>query len=124
MRYDAVIFDLGNTLAGILSNTPWGSPAEPWREELARHGLLDAVDAGVFCRDVGWRKSDPRPFEFICRTLGVRPASCLFVGDDPRWDLAGARAVGMDARLIDRIGAAHPPGENALRSLDDLLLAL
>ena len=64
---------------GILSNTPWGSPAELWREELGRHGLLDAIDAVVFCRDVGWRKPDPRPFEFICRKLGIAPADCLFV---------------------------------------------
>jgi FMN phosphatase YigB (HAD superfamily) len=30
----------------------------------------------------------------------------VFVGDDPRWDIAGPRAIGMDALLIDRTGAA------------------
>ena len=29
----------------IVSNTPWGSPADAWRAELTRHGLLDKVDA-------------------------------------------------------------------------------
>ena len=37
----------------IVSNTPWGSPAGAWRAELTRHGLLDTVDATVFCMDVG-----------------------------------------------------------------------
>jgi FMN phosphatase YigB (HAD superfamily) len=36
----------------IVSNTPWGSPAAPWRAELARHKLLAAVDAAVFCVEV------------------------------------------------------------------------
>src|SRR6476646_11060937 len=40
----------------IVSNTPWGSPADVWRAELTRHRLLDKVDATVFCMDVGWRK--------------------------------------------------------------------
>ena len=46
----------------IVSNTPWGSPADAWRAELTRHGLLDKVDATVFCMDVGWRKPHRAPF--------------------------------------------------------------
>ena len=45
----------------IVSNTPWGSSGRVWRSELARHELLAAVDAVVFCRDVGWRKPHPTP---------------------------------------------------------------
>ena len=109
---------------GILSNTPWGSPAELWREELSRHGLLDAVDAVVFCDDVGWRKPDPRPFQFICRKLDVPPADCLFVGDDPRWDIAGPRGVGMDAILINRTGTATTADTTCIHGLTDLLQRL
>jgi len=32
-----------------------GGPADAWRAELERHGLIDKVDAAVFCMDVGWR---------------------------------------------------------------------
>ncbi|HUW57174.1 MAG TPA: HAD family hydrolase [Planctomycetota bacterium] len=106
---------------GILSNTPWGSPAGLWREELDRHGLLNAMDAVVFCDDVGWRKPDPRPFEFICRKLDVSPGDCLFVGDDPRWDIVGPRGVGMDAILIDRTGAAEATAGDVIRTLAELL---
>ena len=97
---------------GILSNCPWGSPAQLWREEIDRHGLLDAVDAAVFCTEVGWRKPAPAPFELIAGRLGVEFGKCLFVGDDPRWDVAGPQAAGMDAVLIcppaERDAAADP----------------
>jgi len=106
---------------GILSNSPWGSPAALWREELARHGLLDAVDAVVFCGDVGWRKPARQPFEFIMRLLDVAPQQCLFVGDDPRWDIAGPRGVGMDALLIDRHGEFPDADAPRTRSLHEVL---
>jgi FMN phosphatase YigB (HAD superfamily) len=41
---------------GIISNSPWGSPANLWRAEVQRLELLDAVDVTAFCGDVGWRK--------------------------------------------------------------------
>lgn len=108
---------------GILSNAPWGSPAQPWREELARHELLEAVDAAVFCTDVGWRKPAPQAFALALDRIGGAAERSLFVGDDPRWDLAGARAVGMAAVLIDRSGAgAVPRGEERiLRGLREVL---
>jgi putative hydrolase of the HAD superfamily len=107
--------------AGILSNTPWGSPGELWREELARHELLDAVDEAVFCTDAGYRKPAPQPFEFIMRRLGVTAGQCLFVGDDPRWDIVGPRGVGMDAVLIDREGAADADHQPRIRLLTELV---
>lgn len=86
----------------IVSNTPWGSPAVLWREELARLGLADAVDLIVFCTDCGWRKPARQIFDYTLERLGATPGQCVFVGDDPRWDIAGPHAVGMDALLIDR----------------------
>lgn len=56
----------------IVSNTPWGSPAQSWRAELARHNLLAAVDAAVFCVDVGYRKPHRAPFDRALSLLGVR----------------------------------------------------
>jgi HAD superfamily hydrolase (TIGR01509 family) len=84
----------------IVSNTPWGSPADAWRQELQRHGLLDRVDATVFCMDVGWRKPHRAPFELALSRLGVGPAEALFVGDDPRWDIIGARGAGLRPVLL------------------------
>ncbi len=88
----------------IISNTPWGSPAHLWRRELDRHDLSELVDAAVFCGDVGWRKPDPRIFRHALQRLGLEAEDCLFVGDDPRWDIDGPEALGMDTVLIDRTG--------------------
>ena len=109
---------------GILSNLPWASPAILWREEVDRHRLLTAVDAAAFCRDCGYRKPAPQAFEHITGKLGVAADRCLFVGDDPRWDIAGPHAVGMHAVLIDRTGSAQGGGEAVVRDLAELLREL
>jgi putative hydrolase of the HAD superfamily len=95
----------------IVSNAPWGSPGALWREELERLGLSRWVDVAVFCTDVGWRKPAQPIFQFALTKLGAEPRTCLFVGDDPRWDLAGPQAIGIEALLIDRHGTiAETPG--------------
>lgn len=84
----------------IVSNSPWGSPADEWRSELSRHGLLDRVDGAVFCMDVGWRKPHVAPFERALEIVGAQPHEAFFVGDDPRWDVVGAEAAGIRPILI------------------------
>ncbi len=86
----------------ILSNTPWGTPGRLWRAHLEELGLLGAVDAVTFCDDVGWRKPDPRAFHHVLDKLSLPAEKCLFVGDEPRWDVQGPRAVGMRALQLDR----------------------
>ena len=88
----------------IVSNAPWGSPPQSWRRELRRLGLAALVDSVAICGDVGWRKPAPQIFEHAAAELGVRCRECLFVGDDPRWDIEGSAAVGMRPLLIDRAG--------------------
>lgn len=106
----------------IVSNTPWGSPATLWREELARLGLANRVDAAVFCRDAGWRKPAAPIFQMGLERLGVSAGECLFVGDDPRWDLVGPRALGMEAILIARKGTAVARGgEPSMSTLYEVL---
>ena len=87
----------------IVSNTPWGSPASAWRDELTRHGLLDKVDATVFCMDVGWRKPHRAPFDRALSLLEVAPADALFVGDDHRWDIVGAQNAGLRPVLLESV---------------------
>ena len=87
----------------IVSNTPWGSPADAWRAELTRHGLLDKVDATVFCVDVGWRKPHRAPFDRALSLLEVAPADALFVGDDHRWDIVGAQNAGLRPVLLESV---------------------
>ena len=104
----------------IISNTPWGSPANLWREEIERLGLDKHADVVVFCGDVGWRKPARQIFDFTLERLQASPEDCLFVGDDPRWDLVGPQAVGIEAILIDRGGEIWDTEEKPIRSLCEL----
>lgn len=112
-------------LTAIVSNTPWGSAAAPWRDELARHGLLSAVDAAVFCAEVGYRKPHRAPFDRALRLLGVRAADAVFVGDDARWDVAGAERAGIRPILLapnrtDATSESIPIARNLREVLDYL----
>src|SRR6185437_5062898 len=105
-----------------VSNTPWGSSAEDWRTELARHGLLAAVDAAVFCVDVGYRKPHPAPIQRALALLEVPAAEAVFVGDDPRWDVAGAQAAGVRPILLGKkIPAIMPEGVARATDLRQIL---
>ena len=105
----------------IVSNTSWGSPAFLWRDEIKRIGLAEYMDALVFDRDIGWRKPARPIFEFALEKLQARPDECVFVGDEPRWDIEGSRALGIEAILVDRVGNAPIGQERTVKDLSDLL---
>jgi putative hydrolase of the HAD superfamily len=71
---------------------------------LARLRLAGSFEAVVTAAAVGAAKPDPRPFEVALSRLGVEASQCVHVGDDPSTDVAGAKAVGMSALLVDRSG--------------------
>jgi putative hydrolase of the HAD superfamily len=108
----------------IVSNTPWGSPAIAWRAELDRHGLLDKVDAVVFCVDVGWRKPHPAPFHRALKDLSVAASEAVFVGDDPRWDVLGAERVGLRPVLLAPDGVPGDTPYTVIRRLAEVLAAI
>lgn len=64
-------------------------------------GLLNLVDVVCTSEGIGVQKPDPRAFETLAARLRVAPVDCLFVGDNPDQDIAGAHAAGMEALLID-----------------------
>ena len=105
----------------IVSNTPWGSPSERWAAELHRHSLTEAVDAVVFCVDVGWRKPAPQIFQRALSLLDANARDSVFVGDDPRQDVAGAERSGLRAILIDPGRAESDAPCPAIYSLTELL---
>jgi putative hydrolase of the HAD superfamily len=83
---------------------------------LARLGLAGPLATIVTAAEVGAAKPDPRPFQVALERLGVEPADCVHVGDDPATDVAGARAAGLAALLLDRSGRS----EGALHDLSEL----
>jgi len=109
----------------IISNTSWGSPAYLWREELNRLTLSTYMNTVVFCRDVGWRKPARQIFLYALEKLSALPRDCVFVGDEPKWDVVGPRAAGITPILIDRSGARPSSVEPKLiRNLRELVPSL
>lgn len=104
----------------IVSNAPWGSPPDLWHRQLHLMGLGRAADGIVMCGDVGWRKPSPRIFRHAASLLDVPCEECLFVGDEPQWDIAGSTAAGMQAVLIDRTGSHPDHTGRRIRSLDEI----
>ncbi len=105
----------------IVSNSPWGSPAQPWRKELEKLGLAGLVDSIVLCSDVGWRKPAREIFVHAAAALGVHCEQCVFVGDDIQWDVEGSEAAGMRAVLIDRDDRHRGFGGARVRDLRSVL---
>jgi putative hydrolase of the HAD superfamily len=93
---------------GLLSNT-----ARDLDVFVAHHGL--DVDAVLTSRAHGKTKPHEAIFRRMLELLGVEAGDALMVGDSIEDDIDGARAVGMQAVLVDREGR-YPERE----SLGDL----
>lgn len=85
---------------GILTN---GSE-EQQLDKLRTIGLHSAVDVICISEQIGAQKPSGEAFNTLAEKLDVAPSECLFIGDNPRQDIAGARAAGMQAILIERYG--------------------
>jgi putative hydrolase of the HAD superfamily len=66
------------------------------------HNLFEAVV--VAGEDTPRVKPGHESFRLIAERLRVQPESCVYVADNPRTDIAGARAVGMTTVLVRRRG--------------------
>ena len=79
------------------------------RAIVERLGLVDAFDAIVLSFEVGARKPQPRIYEAALAALAAAPGDAVFVDDQTAY-CDGARALGMDTRLIVRDGAQPAEG--------------
>ncbi|CAE6910636.1 MULTISPECIES: N-acetylmuramic acid 6-phosphate phosphatase MupP [Pseudomonas] len=87
---------------GVVTNKPLRY-AEPIMQQL---GLAER-SAILICPDhVTNSKPDPEPMTLACKTLGLDPASVLFVGDDLR-DIESGRAAGTKTAAVT-YGYIHP----------------
>lgn len=103
---------------GLVSNI--ALDASRMREDLARLGIAEHLDASVFSSEVGVRKPDPRIFLETLARVGVAPADAVFVGDRLRDDVAGARAVGMRTVLTRQFRAEDDAAGDADAVIDRL----
>jgi putative hydrolase of the HAD superfamily len=101
---------------GLVSNT--GRDLD----DFVRHHRLD-VDVAIGSRAHGKTKPHATIFRAALERLDVEPDAAAMVGDSPDDDVAGARALGMRAFLIDREGR-FPDLEDRLATLLALPAAL
>jgi len=90
---------------------------------LARTGLAPLLDGAVISAEAGVAKPDPAIFERALEIAGgIEPGHALHVGDSLEADVAGARAAGVEAVLVQRDAALPlPPRVRAVRSLAGIL---
>jgi putative hydrolase of the HAD superfamily len=74
---------------------------------LERCGLAGLLDGAVSSAEAGARKPDPEIFAPALEIAGCERGEALHVGDTPEEDVAGARAAGIRALLIDRRGGGE-----------------
>lgn len=123
MKYDAIIFDYGATLAhldkrkflfipteicwylqvlhhrgyrlGIISNTSQAADG-PWnRKRLDEWGILYLFETTLWVWKPEQLKPHSWPFKQTLEILGLPGNRCLMVGDTPQADGEGAKKVGM-----------------------------
>lgn len=68
-------------------------------------GLTGLVDAIISVDAAGCYKPDPRAYALVPARLGVPPAQIALVSSN-FWDVAGARAYGLQAVWVNRSGTA------------------
>jgi putative hydrolase of the HAD superfamily len=85
---------------GLLSNAARG-----FTERLRGRGVAELFDQVIVSGDVGLAKPDPAVFRLMAERLGVEPAACLMVDDQPE-HLASAERVGLRTHLFRRGAAA------------------
>ena len=74
------------------------------REVLQRTGLAGVLDGIVSSAEAGASKPNPAIFRAALELAGCAPEEALHVGDTGAEDIAGARAAGIPALLVDRGG--------------------
>ena len=113
---------------GVISDTSL-TPGRLLQTYLKDDGLLEYFSALTFSDETGFPKPDVRMFGRTLAALGVAPAEAAHVGDMPRTDIAGAKALGVLAiRYTGAMDVDEPPAADFVigdhRELPGLLTRL
>lgn len=84
-------------LLGIIANTITESEIPDYLETDGLTGYFKTV---VLSSKVGIRKPNPEIYWEAARRIGVEPAKCVYVGDNPVRDVEGTRAAGYGMFIL------------------------
>lgn len=82
----------------VISNATSNLP----RHVLDKHGLSSFFRVVVVSRDIGFRKPDPRIFNYTLKELRVKSQQAIHVGNSVLTDVIGAKNAGMKAVWIKK----------------------
>lgn len=111
----------GRLELAVICNTG-RTPGSTARIILERLGLAGYFTHFTFSNEVGVAKPHPEIFRRTLAALGLEATEAAHIGDDPRTDVKGARAVGMRALWFNPTGRADKVCcDLELRRWEDLL---
>ena len=84
-------------LLGIIANTITETEIPDW---MASDGVTEYFKSVVLSSKVGYRKPNPEIYWEAARRIGVEPAKCAYVGDNPIRDVEGTRLAGYGMMII------------------------
>jgi len=84
-------------ILGIIANTITETEIPDWMEA---DGITRYFKAVVLSSKVGTRKPDPEIYWEAARRVGVDPAKCAYVGDNPVRDVEGTQAAGYGMMIL------------------------
>lgn len=94
-------------------------------DEFRRAGVADLFEQVVFSSDVGIIKPSPAIFQKAIEYFGEDKSSVVFVGDDIKYDVAGAKKAGLATVWIDKKTSkkieSMPSPDLVIEDLTDLL---
>ena len=84
-------------LLGIIANTITETEIPDWMET---DGVRDYFKTVILSSKVGIRKPNPEIYWMAAREIGVEPAKCAYLGDNPVRDVEGTRAAGYGMMIL------------------------
>jgi putative hydrolase of the HAD superfamily len=94
-----------NARVALITN----GPSKEQRLKLERTGLLDRFEVITISGEAGCEKPAAEIFAKTLASMRVAPEAALHIGDSLRYDVAGARAAGVTAVWLNRLGTSHTP---------------
>jgi FMN phosphatase YigB (HAD superfamily) len=98
---------------GILANTITETEIPDWLEDAQISQYFNAV---VLSSILKIKKPNPEIYWEAARRVGVEPAHCAYVGDNPKRDVVGTRKAGFGMVILmlspEKLAKEPPSGEN------------
>ncbi len=98
---------------GILANTITETEIPDWLEQ---DQLAQYFKTVVLSSKLGIKKPNPEIYWEAARRVGIEPAHCAYVGDNPKRDVVGTRRAGFAMIVLllsaEKLAKDPPTGEN------------